>query len=104
MHFLPFYTIKTLMLQMDLAKLLDFLTSLHVSQSILPSAVCFATSHPANHAICSFIDSIGYASGPIRRCLFIDNIIKHIYDTDNISHKPLVISQYTACHVQKLLK
>ena len=29
----------------------------------------------ANHAICSFIDLIGYASGPIRRCLFIDYII-----------------------------
>ena len=28
------------------------------------------------HAICSFIDSIGYASGPIRRCLFIGYIIK----------------------------
>ena len=60
---------------MDHAKLLDVLTSLPVSQSILPRAVCFATSRPANHAICSFIDSSGYASGPIRRCLFIDYII-----------------------------
>ena len=55
--------------------LLDVLTSLPVSQSILPRAVCFATSRPANHAICSFIDSSGYASGPIRRCLLIDYII-----------------------------
>ena len=60
---------------MDHAKLLDFLTSLSVSQSKLPRAVCFATSRPANHAICSFIDSSGNASGPIRRCLFIDYII-----------------------------
>ena len=60
---------------MDHAKLLDVLTSLPVSQSILPRAVCFATSRPANHAICSFIDSSGYAAGPIRRCLFIDYII-----------------------------
>ena len=60
---------------MDHAKLLDVLTSLPISQSILPRAVCFATSRPANHAICSFIDSSGYASGPIRRCLFIDYII-----------------------------
>ena len=60
---------------MDHAKLLDVLTSLPVSQSILPRVVCFATSRPANHAICSFIDSSGYASGPIRRCLFIDYII-----------------------------
>ena len=60
---------------MDHGKLLDVLTSLPVSRSILPRAVCFATSHPANHAICSFIDSSGYASGPIRRCLFIDYII-----------------------------
>ena len=60
---------------MDHAKLLDVLTSLPVSQSILPRALCFATSRPANHAICSFFDSSGYASGPIRRCLFIDYII-----------------------------
>ena len=60
---------------MDHAKLLDVLTSLPVSQSILPRAVCFATSRQANHAICSFIDSSGFASGSIRRCLFIDYII-----------------------------
>ena len=60
---------------MDHAKFLDVLTSLPLSQSILPCAVCFATSRPANHAICRFIDSSGYASGPIRRCLFIDYII-----------------------------
>ena len=63
---------------MDHAKLLDVLTSLPVSQSILPRAVCFATSRPANHAICSFIDLSGYASGPIRRRLFIDYILKGI--------------------------
>ena len=57
---------------------LTFLTSLPVSHAILPRAVCFATSRPANHAICSFIDSSGYASGPIRRCLFKDYIIMHI--------------------------
>ena len=78
MHFLAFYTIKTLTLWMDQAKLLDVLTSLPVSRSILPRAVCFATSLPANHAICSFIDSSGYASGPIRSCLFIDYTIIHI--------------------------
>ena len=61
---------------MDHAKLLDVLTSLPVSRSILPGAVCFATSRPANHVICSVIDSSGYASGPIRRCLFIDYRIK----------------------------
>ena len=65
---------------MDHAKLLDDLTSLPVSHVILPCAVCFATSRPANHAICSFIDSRGYASGPIRRCLFIDYIIKKKID------------------------
>ena len=63
------------MLRVDYAKLLDVLTSLPVSHAILPCAVCFATSNTANHAICSFIDSSGYASGPIRRCLFIDYII-----------------------------
>ena len=77
MHFLPFETIKSLMLQMDHAKLLDVLTSLPISHSILPRAVCFATSSQANHAICSFIDSSGYASGPIKRCLFRDYIIKY---------------------------
>ena len=60
---------------MDSAKLLDGLTSLPVSHAILPCAVYFATSRLAKHAICSFIDSSGYASGPIRRCLFIDYII-----------------------------
>ena len=71
-HFRP---LKPLTLRMDYAKLLDLLTSLTVSHAISPRAVCFATSRPANHAICSFIDSSGYASGPIRRCLFIDYII-----------------------------
>ena len=61
---------------MDHTKLLDVLMSLPVSQSILPRVVCFATSRPLNYAICSFIDSSGYVSGPIRRCLFIDYIIK----------------------------
>ena len=57
---------------MDHAKLLDVLMSLPVSDAILPCAVCFASSRLANHAICSFIDSSGYVSGPIRICLFID--------------------------------
>ena len=72
-HFIPF---KPLTLRMDHAKLLDVLTSLPVSHAILPRAVCFATSRPANHAISSFIDSSGYASWPIRRCIFIDYIIR----------------------------
>ena len=71
-HFIPF---KPLALRIDQAKLLDVLTSLPVSHVILPRALCFATSHPANHAICSYIYSSGYASGPIRICLFIDYII-----------------------------
>ena len=62
-------------LRMDHAKLLDVLTSLPVSLTELPRAEWFATSRPANHAICSFIDSSGYPSGPIRRCFFIDYII-----------------------------
>ena len=74
-HFIP---LKNLTLRMDSAKLLDVLTSLPVSHAILPRGVCFATSRPANHAICSFIDSSGYAYGPIRRCLFIDYIIKFV--------------------------
>ena len=67
--------LKPLTLRVDHAKLLDVLTSLPVSHAILPRAVCFATSRPANHAICSYIDSSGYASGPNRICLFIDYII-----------------------------
>ena len=74
-HFIP---LKPLTLRVDSAKLLDVLTSLPVSHAILPRAVCFARSSPANHAICSFIDSSGYASGSIRRCLFMDYIIKCI--------------------------
>ena len=34
--------------------------SLPVSHAILPHAVWFATSRLANHAICSFIDSLHY--------------------------------------------
>ena len=78
-----FRPLKPLTLRMDHAKLFDVLTSLPVSHAILPRAVCFATSRPANHAICSFIDSSGYAFGPIRICLFIHYIIirasKHAY-------------------------
>ena len=71
-HFIP---VQPLTLQIDSAKLLDILTSLPVSHAILPRDMCFATSRPANHVICSYIDSSGYASGPFRRCLFIDYII-----------------------------
>ena len=71
-HFIP---LKPLTLQMDHAKLLDVLTSLPVSHAILPRAGYFAMSHQANHATCCYIDSSGYASGPIRICLFIDYII-----------------------------
>ena len=68
---------KPLTLRLYQAKLVDVLTSLSVSHAILPRSVCFATSRPSNHAIRSFIDSSGYASGPIRICLFIDYIIKY---------------------------
>ena len=71
----PFIPLKPLTLRMDHAKLLDILTSFPISHAILPHAMCFETSRPANHAICSFIDSSGYASEPIRMCLFIDYII-----------------------------
>ena len=92
-HFIP---LKSLKIQMDHAKLLDVLTSLPVSHVILPRAMCFAKSRPANHAICSFIDSRGYASGPIRRFLFIDYIIKHF-----ISYGPdLMFTTYTVfCYI-----
>ena len=75
MHFLSFYTVKTIDVKGDSAKLLYVLTSIPVSHAILPRAVFFGTSRPANHAICIFIDSSGYAPGPIRICLFIDYII-----------------------------
>ena len=76
------------------AKLLDVLTSLPVSQSILSRAVCFATSRPANHEICSFIDSSGYASGPIRRCLFIDYIM---FIVARLSEKMMSIVSVVCC-------
>ena len=79
MYFRHFIPLKPLTLRMDHAKLLDVLTSLHISHAILPRVVCFATSRPANHAMCSFIDSSGYASEPIRMCLFLDYIIKNLY-------------------------
>ena len=61
-------------------KLIDVLTSLPVCYAILPPAVCFARSRPANHAICCYIDSSGHASGPIRICLFIAYILKSFTD------------------------
>ena len=70
-----FIPLKPLTLWMEHAKLHDVLTSLPISHTILPRVVCFAASLPATHGICSFIDSSGYASGPIRICLFIDYII-----------------------------
>ena len=89
MHFQPFKTIKRLTLRMDHVKLLDVLTSLPVSQSILPRAVYFATSRPANHAICSFIDSSGYASESIRRYLFIDYIISSVIASSEYGSGPI---------------
>ena len=84
-HFIP---LKPLTLRMDSAKLLDVLTSLSKSHAILPRAMCFATSCSANHAICSFIDLSGYASGPIRRCLFIDYIISSYIDSSGYASGP----------------
>ena len=75
-----FIQVKPLTLWMDHAKSLAVMTSLPVSRVILPRVVCFATTRPANHAICSFIDSSGYASRPIRICLFIDCIINIVTD------------------------
>ena len=72
MHLL---SLKLLTLRMDHAKLPDVLTLLPVSHAILPRAVCFVTTRPVNHAICSYIDSSGYASGPMRERLFIDYIV-----------------------------
>ena len=76
---------------MDHAKSLDVLTSFPVSHAILPCAVCFATSCPANHAICSFTDSSGYASGSIRRCLFIDYIITSLISNSFLNPYPVTI-------------
>ena len=99
-HFIP---LKSLTLRADHAKLLDVLTSLPVSHALLPRDVCFATSRPANHAICSFIDSSRYASGPIRMCLFIDNIM-NIFIIQ-LRKRPIFIGlersrgQSTNCHI-----
>ena len=71
-HFKP---LKPLTLRMENAKLLDVLTSLPVSHAILHRTVCFATSRLTKHAICSYVDSSGYAYGPTIIYLFIDYII-----------------------------
>ena len=54
-HFRP---LKSLTLRMDHAKLLDVLTSFPVSHAISPHAVRFATSRPANHAICILLTRV----------------------------------------------
>ena len=81
-HLIP---LKPLTLRTVYAKSLDALTSLSVSHAILPCAVCFATSRPANHATCSFIDTSGYASRTIRICLFIDYVINNVMTTHFIT-------------------
>ena len=86
-----FILLQPLTLRMDHVKLLDVLTSLPVSQAILPRAVCFATSRPTNHAICSFIDSSGYVSGPIRIRLFIDYIINRFIVLNDVYYMSSVV-------------
>ena len=93
-HFIP---LKPLALRMDSAKLLDVLTSLSKSHAILPRAMCFATSCLANHAICSCIDLSGYASGPIKRCLFIDYIISSYIDSSGYASGPSRICLFIDC-------
>ena len=95
-HFIP---LKPLTLGMDSGKLLAVLTSLPVSHAILPRVVCFATLRPANHAICSFIDSSGYASGPIRRCLFIDYMIIIIITCISYSHRHISVWESFRCKI-----
>ena len=68
-----FRLLKPLTLWMDHSKLLDVLTSLHVSHAIFSCTICFAASLPANHATCSYISGSGNASELFRKCLFIDN-------------------------------
>ena len=56
-HFGP---LNPLTLRMDgSCEITAVLTSLPASHAILPSAVCFATSRPANHAACSYIGGSG---------------------------------------------
>ena len=71
---------------MNQAKYLD------VRNQTKPRAMCFAISRPANHAICCFIDSRGYASGPIRKCLLIDYIIK--CNNDNETYNIMIYMYY----------
>ena len=97
-HFRP---LKPLTLLIDHAKILDVLTSLPVSHAILPRAVCFATSRPANHAICSYIDLSGYASGPIRRCLFIDYIINGVISLPGTTSCDKEINEMIIYHIFK---
>ena len=46
-----------------------------LSHAILPRVVCFVTSCLAHNVPCSYISDSGWASVPIRRCLFIDHIL-----------------------------
>ena len=51
MHFLPFKTIKTLTSRTDHAKLLDVLTSLPVSHSILPRALQYHVQQTMHYLV-----------------------------------------------------
>ena len=99
-HFIP---LRPLTLGMDHAKLLDVLMSLPVSHAILPRTVCFATSRPANHAICIYIDSSAYAFWPIRIYLFIDYMIMVFIalvssqGSDEPAHSCSLVRDFAAC-------
>ena len=77
-HLIP---LKPLTLRMDHGKLLEVRMSLPVSNAILSRAACFAMSRPANHAICSYIDS-GWI------CIWIKKMfIYRIYNNGNYRKK-----------------
>ena len=58
--------------------------------------------NPTANAPCSYIDSIGYASGPIRRCLFIDYIIKQFIDRTYTDFKKEPAGGSTLCHINMI--
>ena len=78
MQFLSFYTVKTIDFtdgSCEMSRRSDVNSRKPCN---ITSCGVLPTSRLANHAICSFIESIGNASGPIRRCLFIDYKINPI--------------------------
>ena len=75
MQFLSFHTVKTIEVTGGSCEITRRSGVTSRKPCNITSCPVFFNVTSANHATCSFIDSSGYVSGPIRSCLILDYII-----------------------------